>query len=315
MPCLAEAMLAGPTRLTGRLLQRGEATMTEPLAGEAREAVPPPVYVVSGATGESGAQLVNAVLAQFPDSRVPIVILSQVREPEQVARVVDMAADTGGTIVHTLVSAALRDRLTGLAEARGVAALDLTGPLMERLTATLGQLPIGQPGRYHRLRASYYERVAAIEYAIAHDDGRNPEGWPEADVLLLGVSRTGKTPLSVYLSVLGWKVANLPLAPEVPAPEALFALERRRVIGLSIALDQLLLFRRQRSGRLGIGAGLPYANPEQVASELDGARRVFRRGGFHVIDVTDRTVEATADAIIRRVGGRLGSADPPARVR
>ena len=287
--------------------------MTEPLARDAREPEPPPVYVVSGATGESGAQLVNAVLAQFPGRSVSIVTVAQVREPEQVAQVVEAAAESGGTIVHTLVSAALRDRLSRLAEARGVAALDLTGPLMERLTATLGQLPIGQPGRYHRLRGSYYERVAAIEYAIAHDDGRNPDGWSEADVLLLGVSRTGKTPLSVYLSVLGWKVANLPLAPELPAPEALFALDRRRVIGLSIALDQLLLFRRQRSGRLGIDAGLPYANPERVAAELEGARRIFRRGGFHAIDVTDRTVEATADAIIRRVGGRIGLANPPAR--
>ena len=134
-----------------------------------------------------------------------------------------------------------------------------------------------------------------------HDDGQRREGWPQADVVLAGVSRTGKTPLSIYLSVLGWKVANVPLVPETAVPPELFRLDRGRVVGLAIDLDRLLNFRRQRSTEMGISQNLPYADPARIAAELDFAQQVFRRGRFIVINVTDKTVEASANEIINRV--------------
>jgi regulator of PEP synthase PpsR (kinase-PPPase family) len=192
-----------------------------------------------------------------------------------------------------------------MAEHRGVAAMDLLGDLIERLTSTLGQLPLGRPGHYHELHGSYFDRIEAIEYSIGHDDGVKPADWANADVMLVGISRTGKTPLSIYLSVLGWKVANLPLSPGVEVPEQLFELDRRRVIGLTIDIDRLLGFRRERGRKMGISHSSPYADPASLDAELEMAKQVFRRGGFFVLNVTDRTVEANANAIIQRIGGRV----------
>ncbi len=268
---------------------------------------PPPIYVVAGGYGDASTHLVNTVLAQFPDRDVPVILVDHVSEVEELERVVDLAAANGGTIVHTLVNAYLRGRLRAMTEFRGVAAMDLLGDLIERLASILGRLPLGQPGRYHELHGSYFDRIEAIEYSIAHDDGARPEGWAEADVLLVGVSRTGKTPLSIYLSVLGWKVANLPLAPGVAPPAALYELDRGKVIGLTIDMDRLLGFRQQRGRKMGIGRGSPYADPGSIQAELDMARQVFRRGGFFVLNVTDRTVETNAQAIIQRLGGRASA--------
>lgn len=260
-----------------------------------------PIYIVSGGHGTSGEQVANTALAQFPDAAVPVIAIPNVRTLEQVEDAVARAGAHGGTLVHTLVDDTLRRRLAELAGERGVPAIDLMGPLLDRLIVITGQPPLGQPGLYRQLRRTYFDRVAAIEYTIAHDDGQKRADWPEADVVLVGVSRTGKTPLSIYLSVLGYKVANEPIVPGRPVPEELFGLEPKRVIGLTIDLERLIGVRRQRSSKLGAPAQWAYADPSGVVDELQTAQRIFRRGGFAVLDVTDKTVEATADEIIRRI--------------
>ena len=268
---------------------------------EERQSPPPPIIIVSGGVGTSGEQVVNTVLAQFQDITVPVVVVPNVRRPAQIEDAIAQAEEVGGTIVHTLVDTNLRRRLVDLAQERSVATIDLMGPLLDRLTGVLGQAPLGQPGFYRHLQHTYFERIAAIDYTLAHDDGRNRQDWPAADVLLVGVSRTGKTPLSIYLSVLGWRAANLPIVPEIPTPPELYQLERSRVIGLTVDLDRLLTFRRERCRLLGIPTRSAYAHPAQVEEETRLALRVFRRGGFHVVDVTDKPVEASADEVIRRI--------------
>lgn len=260
-----------------------------------------PIYVVSGGVGASGEQLVQTVLAQFPDSQVPVIMVPHVRHIAQIEDVVTQAAANGGSIVHTMVDARARAALTRLARERGVVSIDLMGELLARLTEVLGQEPAGRPGLYRQLRRAYFERVAAIEFAMAHDDGKNPRGWPQAEIVLVGVSRVGKTPLSMYLSVLGWKVANVPLVPGLPAPSELFELNRRRVIGLNIEPGQLLVHRRQRQRRLGAPGPSAYTDPTKIHEEVEAARRLFRRGGFTIIDVTDKPIESSADEIIGRV--------------
>jgi [pyruvate, water dikinase]-phosphate phosphotransferase / [pyruvate, water dikinase] kinase len=258
----------------------------------------PPIYIVSGGFGASGEQLVNTILAQFPDSDVPVYTVNHVRQMGQVETAVAEAHSQGGIIVHTLVDDTLRHALVALAETQGVVAIDLMGPLLTELATVLGQPPLGEAGRYRQIRHSYFERIAAIEYTIAHDDGRRPDEWANADLLLIGLSRTGKTPLSIYLSVLGWKVANLPLVPNVPPPPELFALQKERVIGLTIDIDRLLGFRRRRSRLLGVPGPGAYADPTKIEDELQMARLLFREGGFNVINVTDKTIEASADEIL-----------------
>jgi regulator of PEP synthase PpsR (kinase-PPPase family) len=263
------------------------------------------IYIVSGGTGASGEQLVHTVLAQFPESKVPVITVAHVRQMEQVEDVVTRAAATGGTIVHTLVDAHLRSALIHLAQERNVAAIDLMGDLLSRLTAVLGREPVGHPGLYRQLRQDYFERVATIEFAMAHDDGKNPHDWPLAEIVLVGVSRVGKTPLSMYLSVLGWKVANVPLVMELSPPPELFQLDRRRVIGLSIEPGQLLFHRQQRQRHLGAPGPSAYTDPATIYEEMEAARQVFQRGGFSVIDVTDKPIETSADEIIELITQRL----------
>jgi regulator of PEP synthase PpsR (kinase-PPPase family) len=272
-----------------------------PMNEERRES-PPPIVIVTGGVGTSGEQVVNTVLAQYPDVDVPVEIVPHVREVADLERAIAMALDVGGTIVHTLVDGELRAAMVAMAEAHGVVAFDLMGPLMDRLTVVTGEAPLGRPGFYRQLHQNYFERVAAIEYALAHDDGRNRQDWPEADVVLIGVSRSGKTPLSIYLSILGWKAANMPIVPEIPIPPALYRLPRKRVIGLLIDIDRLLTIRRQRSRRMGMGGDSNYTHPGKVTEELQLAREVYRRGRFHVIDVTHKPIEAIADEVAKWVG-------------
>lgn len=269
---------------------------------EARTPTPPPILIVTGGVGTSGEQVVETVLAQYPDVDVPVEIFAHVREVTDLEEPLAQARDEGATIVHTLVDGELREAMIAMAQEAEVVAIDLMGPLFDRLTGVLGQAPLGRPGFYRHLHRTYFERIAAIEYALAHDDGRNRQDWPEADVVLIGVSRSGKTPLSIYLSVIGWKAANLPIVPQIPIPPELYRLPRQRVICLMIDLDRLLTIRRQRSREMGMATESNYTHPGKVNEELELARHVCRRGRFHMIDVTHQPIEAIADEVTRRIG-------------
>lgn len=268
---------------------------------------PPWIFILSGGVGASGEQLLNTVLAQFPGSSVRAQTIGNIRHSEQVSRALQQAKMVGGLVIHTLVDDALRRQVIVEAREMGVPAIDLMGPLIGWLSTALNQTPLQQPGKYRQLHHDYYERVAAIEFAITHDDGKNPDGWPQAEMVLLGVSRSGKTPLSLYLAVLGWKVANYPLVPEIPVPSALFDLDPSRVIGLTIDPEQLLVYRRQRQARLGLSEASSYTDLEVIREELQRAKKVFRQGGFDVINMTDKTIEQSADEIIRKLTGRISA--------
>jgi regulator of PEP synthase PpsR (kinase-PPPase family) len=252
-------------------------------------------------------QLVRTALAQFPAADVPVIVVPNVRQLEQLETIVARAAAAAGTIVHTLVDADVRQTLVGLAQAQQVPAIDLMGPLLVHLATVLGQPPLCLAGRYRSLHADYFQRIEAIEFTVAHDDGRNPDEWSLAEIVLVGVSRVGKTPLSMYLAVLGWKVANVPLLRELPPPSELFEIDPRRAIGLTIAPDRLLAHRQRRQHRLGL-IHTPYANPAALDEELESALHLFRQRGFPLVDVTDKPLEAIADEVIAIITRRLDRA-------
>jgi regulator of PEP synthase PpsR (kinase-PPPase family) len=235
-----------------------------------------------------------------------VTTTAHVRRPEQVKEIVAQAAANDGTIVHTVVDADLRSAVHQYADEYGVVAIDLMGPLLDRLSTLLQQRPLGQPGLYRRLNQAYFERVAAIDYAMKHDDGLNAGGWPEAEIVLVGVSRVGKTPLSMYLAVLGWKVANVPLVPDIDPPPSLSELDPRRVIGLTIDPMRLVFHREQRRRRLGAPGLEAYTDPKAVYKEIERARQLCRRGGLTIIDVTDKPIEASANQIIDMITRRFG---------
>lgn len=262
----------------------------------------PPVYVVSGGVGYCGEQLVRTVLAQFPEADVPIVTAPFVRRRDQLDEIIRQAAAAGGTVVHTLVSGSMRQALVERTEALGVSQIDLMGPLLTRLHETIQQEPLGLPSLYRQRHDSQLERIAAINYTLLHDDGLHPEGWSQADVLLLGVSRVGKTPTSIYLAVMGWKVANLPLVKDMRPPPELYQIDRRRVVGLTIGLEELMAHRQWRQRQFGhqIG-GEEYTGARDISDELEFTDRLFRRGGFRVVDVTQKPVEAIAGEVVASI--------------
>lgn len=266
----------------------------------------PPIFIVSGGVGSSGEQVVHTLLAQFPDIQPPVITLGNIRSSEQVLKAVARAKKKAGLIVHTLIDSQLRHLLTQQAEGEGVVAIDLMGNLMSWVIANYHQDPLGMPGLYRQLNKDYFERVSAIEFSMGHDDGKDPAGWSRADIILVGVSRTGKTPISLYLSVLGWKVANIPLVPEIPPPTALFQLDARRVIGLMIEPGQLLLHRQHRQRQLGVGGASPYCDPDHIYEEIQETRRLFHQRGYTIINVTDKPIETCADEIMRAIIRQTG---------
>jgi [pyruvate, water dikinase]-phosphate phosphotransferase / [pyruvate, water dikinase] kinase len=259
----------------------------------------PYVYIITGGAGTSASLLVNTVLAQFPDHQLHLVPVPRVRQIEQLDEIVNEAVKNGGMLVHTLVDVNLRQALINLAKQHNLIEIDLVGNLMDRFAAITHQTPLDEPGLYRRLNRAYFDRVEAIEYTMNHDDGRDPSKWDKADILILGPSRSGKTPLSMYLSVLGWKVANLPLITGQAVPKELKKMDKRRMVGLKIDAGQLLLHRQQRQHNLGASGPSAYADPASIYEEVESARLLYRQISCAVVNVTDKPIEASANEIVR----------------
>ena len=235
---------------------------------------PGPILIVSGGYGASGEQLARTALAQFiAGVAVEVRVIPHVLTQEQVFEAVETARRERGTILHTLVDPKLRRAMIDRARERNVVAIDLIGRLLGHLTSELGQRPLGRPGMYRQLREDYFQRVEAIEFTLLHDDGKKIDELGEAELILVGPSRVGKTPLSIYLSTLGWKVANVPIVHELPVPSELLQ-------------------------GLRVGRRSPYTNPELIVEEVETARRLYRREGFPIINMTNRQIEEAADEVI-----------------
>jgi regulator of PEP synthase PpsR (kinase-PPPase family) len=257
----------------------------------------PTVYLASGGSGGSGALLVETVLAQFPRLEPRVVTVSRVYTSAQVRDLLDRAAESGGILVHTLVAGGLRRELEEGARRRGLPCVDLVGPLLETVTRLTGARPEGRPGLYRERRHAYFARVDAIEFAVTHDDGLRPEDLTRADLVLIGVSRCGKTPLGMCLAVQGVKVANVPFVAGLPAPSELAGVERSRVVGLDIDYERLIEHRKRRAERLGEVGPTDYTRGAAVHAELEAARAFYRRAGYRVVDVSGKPIESLAEEI------------------
>ncbi len=257
------------------------------------------IFVVSDFTGETASSTTRAALRQFTGDNVALRRFRNVRDPEQIVKICDLAKAQKAMVVATLVAQSMRERMTLEATARSLVFVDLVGPLLDGISSTIGQAPMGQPGSDHNLDEEYFRRVKAIEYSSTCDDGSNPALLPEADLVIVGVSRTCKTPLSMYLANKGLRTANVPLVPELDPPEELFRVTPGRVIGLVIAPEALMKIRRDRLVMLGLDPQrASYAQMERVSLELSYARHVMERLGAYVVDVTGRALEETAQEIL-----------------
>lgn len=260
------------------------------------------VYVVSDATGETAERVVQSALVQFVNAEVQIVRRGHIRQPQEVRRVVSEAAGTNAFIFHTLVSHELRRELLEEARAFGVDAMDLMGPLLERLATHLRLSPREQPGLFQQLAERKAREIEAVEYAFHHDDGQRVEDLGQAEVVLVGVSRTMKTPTMLYLAYRGWFAANVPLIPGMPPPTPLLSVPPKRVFCLLMSPSRLLELRQARAAYLGIPA-IPYASIESVRRELVFSQQLALEHGWQRIEVTGKSVEEVGQAIVLLLPG------------
>jgi regulator of PEP synthase PpsR (kinase-PPPase family) len=251
------------------------------------------LHLLSDSTGETLESIAKAALAQFDDAEHVVKhFWPMVRSESHLDRILTDVAANPGLVLFTLVNRDTRCRALGLP---AIAALDAVSDAMSNM---FGQEAKARPGRQHVMDAAYFARVAAIQFTIAHDDGINAQNWEEADIVLAGVSRTSKTPTSIYLANRGYKTANIPIVPESPPPPNLFQLKHPMVIGLVTSAERLIQVRRNRLLSLNQLPDTDYVDEEKVRAEVAHARRMFADNGWPVLDVTRRSIEESAAAII-----------------
>nr|WP_137677038.1 pyruvate, water dikinase regulatory protein [Parerythrobacter lutipelagi] len=262
------------------------------------------LHLVSDSTGETLEMVAKAALAQFEDADIVRHFWPMVRSRQHLDRIVPELAGNPGLVLFTLVNPETRARLEEHCRQLGLPAVPALDAVTEALESQLGQEAHGRPGRQHLMDDAYFRRVDAIHYTIAHDDGIGWDNWEEADIVLAGVSRCSKTPTSIYLANRGYKTANIPLVIESPPPQSLFQLKKPLVVGLTTAPERLVQIRRNRLLSLNEGTETSYVDNEKVRDEIQFARRMFADNGWPVIDVTRRSIEETAAAVIRLLGER-----------
>ncbi len=259
----------------------------------------PVVFVVSDSVGETAELVTQAAVSQFNSTHVDIRKVPFVKDVEKIYEVMEEASfEKDSIVVYTLVYPQLKNTLEEESSQKGVLTVDLLGPMMEALKQIMPSSPRLEPGLVRRLDEEYFRRIVAVEFAVKYDDGKDPKGLLLSDVVLVGVSRTSKTPLSMYLAHRRLKVSNLPLVPEVEPPEELFMVPPRKIMGLTINPEQLQRIRQERLNSLGLTSNSQYASMERILEELDHADKIMRKLGCRVFDVSDKAVEEVATKIL-----------------
>jgi regulator of PEP synthase PpsR (kinase-PPPase family) len=257
------------------------------------------IFVVSDSTGETAERVVRAALLQYPAHRVRVRLFTRIRDKAGVSDVLSRAAEAGAMVVFTIVAPDIRNHVHEQARDLRVEAVDVIGGLIHKVGGFLEAQPINVPTATMPLSEEYFRRVEAIEFAVKSDDGKEPRNLRRADLVLTGVSRTSKTPLSTYLAGRGLRVANVPLVLGVQPPKELFEVAEDRVVALTIGIDKLLEIRKQRLAQLGMPTDASYGLRDHVRSELEFAHEIFRaHPAWPVVDVSGRAIEETATIIL-----------------
>ncbi|MCB0361807.1 MAG: kinase/pyrophosphorylase [Bdellovibrionales bacterium] len=267
------------------------------------------IYIISDGTGETASTMIRAALIHFHDREINIVRSKNVRTNEQVEGLMEEVFNNRGLVAHTVVSNSLRLKIKECASEKGIPSIDLLGPVMNILEEYFGANEKSgghQAGVLRVIDEKYFKRIEAIEYTVRHDDGKILNDLDQADIVLVGISRTSKTPLSIFLSHKGWKVANVPLVNNIALPSELFQIDQRKIVGLIIDSDSLLRIRRKRLEKFGQDPSGEYASIQYIEQEMQYAQTIFKKNRkWPVFNVTDRALEETAAEIIRIVASRM----------
>lgn len=255
------------------------------------------IYIISDSIGETAEYVARATAAQF-EKPYEIIKFPFVREASQIEEILDDAMHHDSIVLYTTVIVEFKDLLQKRCEDLGLPCIDVMSTAMLSFQNFLGVKPKYEPGIIRRLDEKYFKKVEAIEFAVKYDDGKDPRGIKKADVILLGVSRTSKTPLSMYMANKNFKVANVPLVPEVPVPKEVYEIPKERIIGLTTNPIKLNEIRQERLKALGLSDTATYANLDRILEELDYADKIMREIGCPIIDVATKAVEETANIIV-----------------
>jgi len=264
------------------------------------------VFAVSDATGKTCETVVLAALSQFKTTQIVLETFSNIRTLKQVQNIFLRATKVNGVIIYTMASAELRHKVTELGRLHGVSTVDILGPVLTRLSDLLEISPLAKPGLFHQLDSDYFKRIEAVDFTIKHDDGQGLASSGAAEIVLLGVSRTSKTPVSIYLSYRGWKVANIPVVADENLPAEIHAIDQKKIIALTINPKRLEAIRSERQFKMKAGEGFAYARIEHIRREVLFALRQYERWHWPILDVTYKSIEETATEVMRLIYAQSG---------
>lgn len=256
------------------------------------------IYVISDSIGETGEQVAKSVISQFEIENYEIKKYSHVLDIDYITEILQSAKKTNSIIIYTLVDLSLAMYVKQYCEGNAIPYFDLLTPLLNAIAFRTNLTPLREPGINRLLDDKYFKRVEAIEFAVKYDDGKDPRGILKADLVLIGVSRTSKTPLSMYLANKNLKVANIPLVPEVPIPKELFEIPIKKIIGLTNTPEKLNIIRQERLKALGLSGYASYASMERILEEIDYSEEIMKKIGCPIIDVSSKAIEETAGLIL-----------------
>ncbi len=259
------------------------------------------IYAISDSLGETAESVARATASQYDKETIEIVRVPYIISKQQLDEVLEDAKRGNHVICHTIVSVSLRNYLHKRAKELNIPAVDIMGPVLDAVGTIADTEPRMTAGMVHKLDQEYFKKVEAIEFAVKYDDGKNPSGFAKADIVIIGVSRTSKTPLSMYLAYKKIKAANLPLVPEVPLPEELFKIPPKKIVGLIIDPYKLNNIRGERLRTIGLEDEANYASIERIQQELEYAKAVIRRLHCQVIDVSNKSIEETSSFVMQLI--------------
>jgi [pyruvate, water dikinase]-phosphate phosphotransferase / [pyruvate, water dikinase] kinase len=257
------------------------------------------IYLVGEGTGETISRIARASLAQFNREHIEVKPFFLVTDEHYISQIIKGAAEDDALIAFSIVQPGLRDLLIKGAERRGIKAIDVIGNFIIQLSIFLKEKPLEIPGRQYILDEEYFRRIEAINFAVKHDDGKLLQGLHLADIILVGLSRTGKTPLSTYMANQGWKVANVPVHPDMETPKELYHVEQKKIFGLIISVESLVKLREGRLKQLGLEPEARYADPVKVFEEIEWCQNFFEKNHhWRIVDVSNRAIEEVAASIV-----------------
>lgn len=263
---------------------------------------PLPIFIISDSSGETAITTLQTAVSQFPDLSVQVTRFPFTATKNKLTNILQQANEVHAVIFHTLVQRALSTELINFCQKHQLVQYDGLNPAIDAIKQRIHQEPLQTPGVNHSLNDTYFDRIAAIEFAVTYDDGKLPAGFKQADLVLVGVSRTSKTPLSLFLANQNFKVANLPLVPNTKIPDELWQVDPKKIVGLTNSPKILEQIRAQRMIAYGMDPASNYSNQEKIHQELDFANQIFTKLNCLVINVANKSIEETATLIISKLG-------------